>query len=83
VEWAILEELKGEEAKRVPLLLRLDEVWGVSLHGLPLLLSLFDEVELEAVEPEAEEITDEEVSPILPRGGRARSGAGKCTLLIW
>ena len=60
---------------------RVGGVRGVSLDSLPLLLLLFDEDDVEAVEQEPEDITDVEVSPILPRGGRARSGAGKCTLL--
>ena len=62
-------------------LLRLGEVRGVSLDGLPLLLSPLEEVDVDAVRPVLEEVRDEEVSPILPRGGRTRSGAGKCTLL--
>jgi len=81
VEWAILEDLKGEEVTRVPLLPRFGEVWGVSLDGLSLLPLLLDEDDVEAFEPELEDVTDEEESPILPSGGRARSGAGKRTHL--
>ena len=49
----------------------------------PPLLALFDNDD-EAVEPPPEHDEDREdgVSPILPNGGRARSGAGKCTLLL-
>lgn len=80
MEWAILEDLNGDEAIRAPLLPRRDVVWGVSLDGLSLPPSLVNEDEVEAVEPEVEEVRDEEESPILPRGGRGRSGAGKRTL---
>lgn len=81
MEWAILEDLKGEEAASASLLLRFGVVWGVSLDGFSLLPSLLCEDEVETFEPELEEVTDEEESPILPSGGRARSGAGKRTLL--
>ena len=55
----------------------------VTLGRLSLLLALFDDDD-EAVEPPPEHDEDREdgVSPILPNGGRARSGAGKCTLLL-
>ena len=75
----ILEDLKGEKATRMSLLLQLSVGWGVSLDGFSLLLSLLCDDEVETFEPELEEVTDEEGGPILPRGGRARSGAGKRT----
>ncbi len=81
MEWAILEDLKGEKASSVSLLLQLGEGWGVSLDGFSLLPLLLCEEKVEASEPELEEISDEEESPILPSGGRARSCAGKRTLL--
>jgi hypothetical protein len=54
----------------------------MTLDRLSLLLALFNDDD-EAVEPpQVDEDREEDVSPILPNGGRARSGAGKCTLLL-